>query len=267
MSAPHAQEPKHPLTLLLEQTDAVEHDHFWFRGFRRFTDPLLDHAAAGRRDLTLLDCGCGTGLNMQRYQRYGTVYGFDITKLGLELARQRKQQHVTRGSTTHIPFASGRFDILTSFDVLVCLNDEQEAQAFGEFYRVLKPGGYVLINVAALEILRGAHSAVAMEVRRYRRSMLRRGLERAGFRIERLTYTNATLFPLMLGVRLVQRAAGLPSAEEAGNHLAIPAAPVNAAFSAALAVESQLLRFMNMPVGSSVLCLARKPLPAKSIPD
>ena len=89
--------------------------------------------------------------------------------------------------------------------------------------------------------------------------MLRNGLERAGFRIERLTYTNATLFPLMLAVRLAQRLGGLPSAEEAGNNLAIPAAPLNAAFSAALAVESRLLRWMDMPVGSSVLCLARKP--------
>lgn len=252
-------EHKTSLTVPLEQTDAVEHDHFWFRGFRAFTDPLLDRAAAGRTNLTLLDCGCGTGLNMQRFQRYGTVFGFDITRLGLELAHQRKQQRVAQGSTTQIPFAGERFDILTSFDVLVCLDEEQEAEAFAEFFRVLKPGGHVLINVAALEILRGAHSAVAMEVRRYRRRMLRHGLERAGFRIERLTYTNASLFPIMLAVRLAQRLGGLPSAEEAGNNLAIPAAPVNAAFGAALALESRILRLIDMPIGSSVLCLARKP--------
>jgi predicted TPR repeat methyltransferase len=71
----------------------------------------------------LLDCGCGTGLNMQRFQRYGTVFGFDITRLGLELAHQRKQQRVAQGSTTQIPFAGERFDILTSFDVLVCLDE------------------------------------------------------------------------------------------------------------------------------------------------
>lgn len=250
---------KTTLTRLLEQTDAVEHDHFWFRGFRQFTDPLLDQVAAGRTNLTLLDCGCGTGLNMQRFQRYGTVFGFDITRLGLELAHERKQQHVAQASTTQIPFASGRFDILTSFDVLVCLGEEQEAEAFGEFFRVLKPGGHVLINVAALEILRGAHSSVAMEIRRYRRRILRAALERAGFEVARLTYTNATLFPVMLAVRLAQRLGGLPSAEEAGNHLAIPAGPVNAAFSAVLAVESRLLRWLDMPIGSSVLCLARKP--------
>lgn len=56
---------------------------------------------------------------MQRFQRYGTVFGFDITRLGLELAHQRKQQRVAQGSTTQIPFAGERFDILTSFDVLV----------------------------------------------------------------------------------------------------------------------------------------------------
>ena len=64
----------------------------------------------------------------------------------------------------------------------------------------------------------------------------------------------------MLVVRLAQRLGGLPSAEDAGNSLAMPSAPVNAAFAAALALESRLLRVTDMPVGSSVLCLARKPV-------
>ena len=40
-------------------------------------------------------------------------------------------------------------------------------------YRLLKPGGYALVNVAAMEVLRGDHSVLSREVRRYSRADLR----------------------------------------------------------------------------------------------
>ena len=56
-------------------------------------------------------------------------------------------------------------------------------------------------------------------------------------------------------VRLLQRVSGH---EESQEEITIPAAPINAALSAALAVEAAALRVMNMPFGSSLLALARK---------
>jgi hypothetical protein len=96
-------------------------------------------------------------------------------------------------------------------------------------------------------------------LRRYSRASLRALLEPVGFRIERMTYTNATLFPLMLGVRGVQRVMGLAPESEAEGEITVPSSPVNAALSALLAIEAGLVRAMPMPFGSSLLCLARKP--------
>ena len=84
-------------------------------------------------------------------------------------------------------------------------------------------------------------------------------LRRAGFEIERITYTNATLFPLILAARTAQRLMGLASPEEARTDIAVPPAPVNTLLSGLLAAEGFALRYVNMPVGSSLLCLARKP--------
>lgn len=248
------------LERLLRQTYQAERHHFWFRGFRRFVRPLLAQAAAGRTDLQLLDCGCGTGANLRLMAPYGTTYGFDLIRVGLQFAaREYGQRRLAQASVTHLPFRTGGFDVLTSFDVIVCLDRAQEAEALAEFARVLKPGGSLIINVAALEVLRGIHSATAYEVRRYRRRDMRAALTAAGFEVDRLTYTNATLFPLVLVLRLFERAMGLPSPEEeSANQLAVPLAPVNALFSALLAFESKLLRYMDMPVGSSLLVLAHK---------
>src|SRR5262249_44346296 len=102
-------------------------------------------------------------------------------------------------------------------------------------------------------------SVVGREVRRYSRQELREHLEAAGFSIVRLTYTNFTLFlPLALS-RTVQRRRGLRPESTAHHELTVPPAPVNAALSMLLRMESVWLRFFNAPFGSSLLCLARKP--------
>lgn len=243
---------------LLEATSRAERDHFWFRGFRQFVSPLLARAAAGRSGLRLLDCGCGTGSNLRLLQPYGRAVGFDYNWTGLSIARTAGLHTIARARVDAIPFPSSAFDIITSFDVLYCLESKVEQAAVAEMYRVLKPGGALVVNVAAMDVLRGNHSVLSAELRRYNRRQLRALLEHAGFRVERITYTNATLFPVTLGVRMAQRLTGLAQKEDALGEITVPPAPVNALLSAALWLEARVLRVATLPVGSSLLCLARK---------
>jgi ubiquinone/menaquinone biosynthesis C-methylase UbiE len=245
---------------LLEATSRAERDHFWFRGFRQFVTPLLERAANRRPGLRLLDCGCGTGANLRLLERYGRAWGFDLTWSGLAIARQRGLNRVARASVACVPFASDTFDILTSFDVLYCLETAIEQAAVREMWRVLKPGGSLIVNVAGMEILKGNHSVLSAELRRYSRSSLRRLLEPAGFAVEHLTYTNAAVFPITLAVRLAQRIVGLAAEQDALGEISIPPAPINAILGAALSAEARVQRVLSLPFGSSLLCLARKPL-------
>ena len=124
-------------------------------------------ATAGRRDPLILDCGCGTGNNLTMLRRYGRACGIDITWSGLAYARRRGERRVARASATRLPFPAGQFDLVTSFDVLYAFDDEMERDALNEMYRVLRPGGQIIINVAALKVLTGNHSVLGGEVRRY----------------------------------------------------------------------------------------------------
>jgi SAM-dependent methyltransferase len=244
---------------LLELTHRAERTHFWFRGFRRFVTPWVEAAVAGRSRVRLLDCGCGTGANLELLARFGTAFGFDLTALGLGFARAHGRMRVVRASIGAIPFPDASFEVVTSFDVLYGLPDDVEQAAAREMARVLAPGGALVVTVAAFESLRGGHGTLSHEVRRYTRQSLTTLIEAAGLRVERISYTHATLFPLVYGVRAWQRWRGGGTAEASEAEIRVPSVPVNALFTALLAAESWVLRLANMPFGSSVLCLARKP--------
>jgi SAM-dependent methyltransferase len=244
---------------LLEQTFRAEQQHFWYRGFRRFITPLIEEATRGVPRPRLLDAGCGTGANLRLLHPYGVAFGVELFWRGLEFARNSGLARLTRGSVTALPYSTGSMDVVLSFDVLYCLHPPEEAMAIAEMHRVLRPNGAVIINVAAMDVLKGDHSSLGGEVHRYTKRELQSTLTAAGFDVVRITYTNAVLFPLMLAVRTFQRLRGVPAPGQGAGDFYVPPAPINALFAGALALESRAVHAgINMPVGSSLLCLARK---------
>ena len=246
------------MDLLLEATRRAEQEHFWFKGFRAFVAPLLARAAAVHPPRRLLDCGCGTGVNLPMLAQHGTAYGLDLTWTGLKFAKDHGTDRLTHASVVQVPFKDAAFDLVTCFDVLQCFPPRIGQQVLAEFHRILAPGGHLVMNVAALESLRGDHAVLAEEAHRYQRGELHALIEAAGFHVARLTFTNASLFPIMFGSRWWQRRRGLKPAEEAQGEISIPSAAVNGTLTTLLKCEASLLRRVNMPIGSSLLVLAQK---------
>src|SRR5882672_10719544 len=168
---------------LLDLTSRVEATHFWFRGFRSFVAPAIAELAGPRRDLHLLDCGCGTGHNLATLRRpYGHASGFDLTPAGLLRARTAGFP-VARADMSAIPFLSAHFDIVTSFDVMQYVANDHAVMK--EMARVLKPGGGLVLTASALDVLRGGHAGTWPEVRRYTTTRMRSIVERAGMTVRR----------------------------------------------------------------------------------
>ena len=241
---------------LLELTGRAEATHFWFRGFRRYFAPVIHELAAGRRDLRLLDCGCGTGYNLSLLRPYGQVFAFDLTPEGARRA-SASGRPIVRADMEHIPFAANSFDLATSFDVLQSVPDDRKA--LREIARVLKPGGHAVLNVTALELLRGDHSEVWVELRRYTPGMAARLIEEAGLEVVRISFLFASLVPLMLAVRTGQKVMRLfRDPPKVDTELLVPSAPVNGALTWLVSGEAALARRVPMPFGSSLMLVARK---------
>jgi SAM-dependent methyltransferase len=243
---------------MLEATAAAEDHHFWFRGLRRNAERLLVHAIGPPdRNRRIVDCGAGTGRNLDWLRTFGTAVGVELSPVGLQVGRAH-QRPLVRATVTRLPFRDATADVATSFDVIYCLDDDSEQQAVREMWRVLKPGGVLLLNVAALEILRGSHSALTMERRRYSRQRLTSLLTGTGFVIERMTFTNMVTFPITLAVRWLDRLTGRAETPSDAD-LRVPAALINRTFDAALVLEHALMSIVNLPIGTSLMCVARKP--------
>ena len=123
-------------------------------------------------------------------------------------------------------------------------------------FRVLKPGGHLVLNVAALPALRGNHSVLGGEVRRYTKAPPALGARARRVHRRAADLHELQILPIVAATRWFQRLSGH---KESAAEISVPAAPVNAALTAVLAVESLALHVVDMPLGSSVLTLARKP--------
>lgn len=180
-----------------ESLHALEANFWWFAGMREITAALLDPMLPRSCDRRILDAGCGTGGNLEWLQRYagkGEVVGIDLVTDAISFCAEGGSKLLAQASVTHLPFSDTTFDLVTSFDVLVQLPGENaDDDSISEMYRVLRPGGFAFVRVAAYEWMRSSHDEALGTQRRYSLTGLRQKLQHAGFRIRRATYANTTL--------------------------------------------------------------------------
>ena len=232
----------------------VEDTLWWYRGMEAITRRVLERIYAPRHGLNILDAGCGTGAAMGYLADYGVVTGVDLSEHALQFSRQRGRKRLTRGSVADLPFRTGTFDLVTSFDVL-CSQGVDDAQALREFGRVLVPGGRVILRLPACNWLRGAHDA-AVDVRhRYSAGEISAKAADAGLAVDQISYANMWLFPLAVLKRWSEKL--LP--HQSGSDLTWSVGPLNGLFQRILASEAPFVAGSGLPFGLTVIVVGRKP--------
>lgn len=214
---------------------------------------------AAARPLRILDAGCGTGGMTRRLAAWGDVTGLDWSPLALDLARRRGPLSWARGSVERLPFRTGTFDLVVSLDVLYHRSVESDLVALQEFRRCLRPGGSLVLNLPAYASLRSSHDAAIHTARRYRRGPLTSLLRAAGLAPNRVTHWNAFLFPALVAVRWMRRRAGKAEGPAVSSDVRPVPGPINSVLGGILALERAWLAQWDLPVGLSILAVARKP--------
>jgi SAM-dependent methyltransferase len=230
---------------------AVEDEHWWFRGRWAVVEALLARTSLPATP-RILDAGCGTGGNLQRYTRLGDAWGVDPSPQAVRFCKERGLDSVREAGLESLPFDDASFDLIAATDVVEHI--EAEEQALRELNRVAAPGAAMLLTVPAYMWLWSEEDDNLHHKRRYTKSRLRQAVERCGWETEILTYFNSILLaPIALAKRLPQRSNGRKADLER-----TPAA-LNGLLSAPMRLEARLIRRgASLPAGVSVGIVCRK---------
>jgi hypothetical protein len=102
--------------------------------------------------------------------------------------------------------------------------------------------------------------------RRYTARGLREQLVRIGFHIRQTTYNNFFVFPMAVALILTRRGVeqepelGSPHFDDESYQVEMEPVPplLNAILSGVTWTESQILRWLNLPVGTSIIAIAQR---------
>ncbi len=236
----------------------AEDEMWWFAGMRKILETWIDRlpdASFGR----VLEGGCGTGyMSNWLAGRYGwRMFPVDLDFAGLSYGKHSGVPHMVQSDIARLPYADRAFDAVVSLDVLVHFPKGDEGAALAEFYRVLRPGGKLILRVSALDALRSRHSIFAHEKQRFTRARIAEAVRRAGFEILDATYANSLLLPVAwFKFRIWEEL----TRQEPQSGVGVPNGVLNTLLYGPLAIEGFWLRLGGrFPLGQSILVLATKP--------
>ncbi len=233
----------------------VEQEHFWYQALHKSIIETVNELFPKRSEIKILDAGCGTGFLSQKLQTVGSAFGFDLSANALEFCSQRHLKNISRATVQQLPFETDTFDVVISADVLYHREVPEDRKALLEFYRVLKPGGCLILNLPAFEFLRSAHDIAIHTQRRYTKKQLEILVRSCGFKIKRCYYRNCLLFPFMALSRLFRKRQTKKSPE---SDVSLPRPLINKSLTKILFADDWLSKRVHLPAGLSVFCVATK---------
>lgn len=144
----------------------IEDRHWWYIGRRKLIERYLKPGK-------ILEVGCGGGGNIRYFKDRGVkIQGIDPIKIeGLG--------DMVVGRAEKLPFEQNKFDTILMLDVLEHIEDD--LQALKECYRVIKPGGRLILAVPIYSWMWSRWDKVMEHTRRYEVDRLTKLIKRVGF--------------------------------------------------------------------------------------
>ena len=230
-----------------------EANHWWFKGRRKLLESLIKDLPT-KPPLKILDSGCCTGYNLYLLSKYGKVYGVDTEKKAVAYCKKRgfSQTRLLKNGLK-IPFKDNYFDIVTSLDVI----EHEQKEYLKELYRVLAPGGYIILFTPAIQFLWSQLDIKSHHIRRYDKRMLISKFKSTKFVVKDIKYFNYLMFPPILLIRLLQT---LPMFREKdwGSELIVYNKLINKIQTLIFYLDVWSVKWLSPYIGVSLLVVGKK---------
>ena len=132
----------------------------------------------------ILEVGCGIGNFTPALTTLGRLWAMDIDRHGIAQTKKVSDPGVQTGWGD---IEKGKYSFHRRFDSIVCMNVlehiRDDTRAIHNMYKLLNPGGYVIVLVPVYQALFGSIDEAIHHFRRYTPKEILDKLTRAGFRI------------------------------------------------------------------------------------
>ncbi len=233
---------------------------WWFRGLHSVLGDIARGFDLGP-SARVLDAGCGTGGLVARLKALtaARVYGFDINAAAAPFWARRDFRTGLRASAEAMPMADETFDAVFCINVFEC-HEVEPLKAYHEMWRVTKPGGHIVVSAPGHHWLASdEHDEAVNGSRRFTRGEFAAIFHTRPVVIERNTHLFAPFLPIVAAWRLaVGLRRRLLGPKKGKTDLSPLPAWINGPLYGVTQVERAILRHVDLPFGSSVLCVLRK---------
>ena len=249
---------------IYKQISKVELYHWWYKHLHSIIiDTLSREAKRLNISFSILDAGCGTGGLISKLQNkpyIEKILGSDPHPLSFKYSKD-KGILIKNYSIEKIYKIKEKFDVVLCIDVLYHKNVNPK-KGINNLFKLLKPGGILILNVAAMPSLRRKHSEENMEGRRFTYNQLRSLIESEGFKINEIFYWNSLLTPflwiLIKWQRFFAKDKLLNWRKSKGHELKIASPTINNLLTRLLLFERRIQKLISFPFGSSLYVVAYK---------
>lgn len=232
----------------------IQSSHWWFRARKRIVLSFLGNFRVQASLQNILDIGCGCGYILNDLKQFGTVSGMDNTDTAVAYSKIVFSGDVRKGELPgNVPYADSHFTVITALDVLEHI--DADVEALKTIYALLQPNGIAIFTVPACQFLWSSFDDINEHKRRYSSRELETKLSAVGFRIEKLTYYNTFLFPLIALQRLLDTLMKKNHQEL----IKVPSPVINSILEFIFGMEYHFIKYFRFPIGVSIIAICRKP--------
>ncbi len=226
---------------------------WWHVARRKLMREAVAQVVREKREARVLDFGCSAELDAADSPGLSALNAHSSLAL-LAFHRIQGRRNLICTAPEELAFRSNAFDSVLAGDILQTVPDD--LAALRELRRVLKDGATLCLTVPAYPSLWGEKDEARGHRRRYTASELRRKLNNAGFEVTRVSYVVAMgFFP-----SVIERIAKTIFSRTINRQDSAPASTwAHKAMVLLLDCERFLIRYINLPFGTRVVCWARKP--------
>jgi SAM-dependent methyltransferase len=235
--------------------EALRHEttSWWYISRRKLLRVAVAQSVRDKRYARVLDFGgCAELDDIPSPQLRAVNTHASLPLLALQQMQGRRDLVCT--SLEELAFASNSFDTAVAGDILQSVPDDMIA--LRELRRVLKDGASLCLTVPAYPSLWGEKDEARGHQRRYTASELRQKLNNAGFEVTRVSYIVASgflpAFVESIGKAIFSKTIRRAEPRQSSRNL-------TAAMVTLLDCERFLIRYINLPFGTRIVCWARKP--------